>query len=79
MKLVVQKMFWPEKLLRLPSRHASILWASSLVSSLLQEKLFGTMTQRPPLALVEECMDLFRQAAELYSAAGDPRYEEVSA
>lgn len=29
------------------------------------------------LPLVQECMDLFRQAAELYSAANDPRHEAV--
>lgn len=33
--------------------------------------------EQPSLGLVGECMDMFRQAAELYSAAGDPRHEEV--
>ena len=28
--------------------------------------------------MVQECMDMFRQAAELYSAAGDSRHKEVS-
>ncbi|CAN0367859.1 unnamed protein product [Laminaria digitata] len=49
---------------------------SLMVALVAKEKLFGA-TQQPSLGLVEECMDLFRQAAELYSAAGDPRYEEV--
>ncbi|CAN0417795.1 unnamed protein product, partial [Hapterophycus canaliculatus] len=38
--------------------------------------MFG-IREHPDLPLVEECMDLFRQAAELYSAADDPRHEEV--
>ena len=41
-----------------------------------QEANFG-VRETPDLPLVEECMDLFRQAAELYSAADDPRHEEV--
>lgn len=42
-----------------------------------QETAFGGGEQ-PSLTEVEECMDLFRQAAELYSAADDKRHEQVS-
>ncbi|CAM9977697.1 unnamed protein product, partial [Scytosiphon promiscuus] len=53
--------------------------ASSLMAALTRKEAMFGIREHPDLPLVEECMDLFRQAAELYSAADDPRHEEVLA
>lgn len=49
--------------------------AKSIMASL--ERKERQLKMEPSLDLVQESMDLFRQAAELFSAAEDPRHEQV--